>query len=62
MDVEGVHKCDDSCICPYHMQMMYHWPKGKEHACQNRECEYARGYERRIMIEFARYYGIGTGV
>lgn len=44
------------------MTPMYYAPGKNEHACQNTECEYAGGYERRLMVEFARYYGIGTGI
>lgn len=60
--MEEVHKCGDKCICPYHMLMMYYAPDRNEHACQNIDCVYARGYERRIAQEFADYYGIRSGI
>ena len=59
--MEEVHRCDEKCVCPYHSLPMYYAPGGKEHACQNIDCVYARGYEKRLALEFADYYGLRYG-
>jgi hypothetical protein len=42
------HRCDERCACPVHGTPLIWWPAGKEHACQDRDCEYAHGLERAL--------------
>ena len=49
MDIEGVHKCDESCHCPVHQLIMYYHSSSRSHGCQNSECEYASGYEDALI-------------
>jgi hypothetical protein len=45
-DPEAPHRCDEErCVCPVHGTPMYWWPKGGLHACQDRDCEHARGVD-----------------
>lgn len=46
------HHCSERCKCPNHGLMMYYHQKSKSHACQNIECEYARGYEDALIKRF----------
>lgn len=47
--MELPHKCNENCKCPVHQLMMYYHAKSSSHACQNIECEYARGYEDALI-------------
>lgn len=38
------HVCDALCVCPIHYTVMYYWPAGGQHACQNPECPHARPF------------------
>lgn len=45
------HKCGSpKCDCPVHKMRMYYHISGNAHACQDPECEYARGYEA-VLVE-----------
>ncbi|WP_143660271.1 hypothetical protein [Streptomyces sp. t99] len=37
------HGCDESCRCPLHGTVLYYWPAGDLHACQDSNCGYAQG-------------------
>lgn len=37
------HRCDERCVCPTHQTPLLWWPAGKDHACQDADCEYSHG-------------------
>lgn len=46
------HKCNEKCICPIHKTPMYYNVKFNEHACQDINCVYVHGYERKLNETF----------
>lgn len=45
------HRCDERCVCPVHRTPLLFVPFSSEHTCQDGDCRYGAGLERRLLEE-----------
>jgi hypothetical protein len=52
------HVCKvETCLCPIHETPMYYSIGMDEHACQNSDCKFAKGYEEVLWQERLHFNG-----
>lgn len=49
MEFRGRHLCDGRCTCPDHKVDMYYSLALDQHACPSPDCQYAHGYENKVL-------------